>query len=579
MTIATRYLITAGMVALATAQVDAQTAVERNLPPRPQAAAPAIEVRDAVPAAEDATPFGADLKAIVILDGDAPALAADAVTPGVHAASLDRIGGEHLRRRLTKFLGRPLSRKLVAEIQAEIARAARGSGRPFVSLSTPAQEVTTGVLQLRVTEFRVNQIGVHGVDGREAAALRRHVRLSPGQPVDSRMLAEDLDWINRNPFLTVGAQFAPAAQTGQTDLSLAAEASRPFRLYAGWSNTGSQSTGLDRFFAGGLVKLPVLTGAYASYQLTGSRDFWMRDGHVLPGSPRYRAQGGRIYLPIAPRQDIELTVSDALTNQVVNADFSVRQRTTEATVAYRTALSNLGLPVGSGDLLLGVEGKRQHRTVYFGEQVALDSSADIFQGLVGWAKGWLGNGRQASAAFNLHFSPGGISDRSSSARLSEITNGRIASNKYAYATLDLTGQARLPRDFALSSQLSLQYAGEAVPLAAQIGLGGDGLVRGYTPDDGSFDAGAVMRNELRVPPLTLLGKNRDQLSPYLFVDAGYGRDRALHRSDAIASAGIGSDYRIGRHFSAGVNSAWALTDGQRTKSGDWRVQARVTVSF
>ncbi|WP_294393166.1 ShlB/FhaC/HecB family hemolysin secretion/activation protein [uncultured Sphingomonas sp.] len=573
------FLLSTGLLALADSSALAQTAVERNLPPAPQTGVAPVEVRDATPASEDATPLGANLKAIVLLDAQEAAVDAAAIAPGVHAARLGQLDGGRLRRRLGRFLGQPLSRRLIAQIQAEVARAARTAGRPFVSLSTPEQEITSGVLQLRVTEFRVGSVSVQGTDGRDAAALKRQVRVVPGQPVDSRVLAEDLDWINRNPFQTVGAQFAPATQAGNTDLTLAAERTRPFRLYGGWSNTGSQSTGIDRFFVGGLVKLPVLTGAYASYQLTGSRDFWVRGGDIFPRDPRYVAQGGRIYIPTAPRQNIEITISDALTNQVVNADFTVRQRTTEATAAYRTALSNLGLPTGYGDLLIGVEGKRQHRTVFFGSQTALDVSADIWQGLIGWSKGWLGNGRQASAALNLHVSPGGLTDRSSSARLSDITNGRSASAKYAYATLDLTGQTRLPHNFALTSSLSVQYAAKAVPLSAQIGLGGDGLVRGYTSDDGSFDAGAVIRNEVRMPPLQLLGHNRDQLSPYLFVDAGYGRDRALHSDETVVSAGAGTDYRIGSHFSAGVNAGLALTDGQRTRSGNARVQARATISF
>ncbi|MCW2363829.1 MULTISPECIES: ShlB/FhaC/HecB family hemolysin secretion/activation protein [Sphingobium] len=364
-----------------------------------------------------------------------------------------------------------------------------------------------------------------------------------------------------------------------TDLTLAADVTRPFRIYGGWSNTGSRSTGTDRFYVGGMVELPALAGSYASYQLTGSRDFWAQGGRILRGEPRYRAHGGRLYIPTGARQNLELTLSDALTNQVVDANFSVRQRTVEGTLGYRMALSNLGLAAGSGDLLIGIEGKSQQRVVLFGNQVALETSADLWQGLVGWSKSWLGNGRRASAALNLHVSPGGVTSRNTAERLTEISNGRVTSDRYAYATLDLSAQARLPHNFALISQVSAQYAGRAVPLAAQIGLGGDGLVRGYTPDDGSFDTGVVMRNELRLPPFNLAPGKRDLVSPYLFVDAAYGRDHALRSNDTVASVGVGTDYRIGRHFSAGVNSAWALTDGQRTQSGDWRIQARATVSF
>lgn len=578
-TIASLLLSSAAILFVASGAL-AQTAVERNLPPAPVPQAAPIVPPNAVPASEDDTPLGATLRAIVLLDGDDAVRDATQVSDGVYAEALPQLDPKSVRRALQPFLGQPLSRKLIAEIQAEIARSARDASRPFVSLSTPEQEITGGVLQIRVTEFQVGNITA--TDPAEDASLRRHIRLQPGEPIDSARLAEDLDWINRNPFREVGARFAPAAQAGVTDLSLVVERQRPVRLYGGWSNTGSQSTGLDRLFIGGIAQMPLLPDAYVSYQVTGSRDFWYENGTLSKEQPRYLAHGARAYIPTLPRQNIELTFSTARTNQIANEDFTVRQRTTEGTLAYRAALSNFGLPPGSGDLLIGIEGKRQKRTVFFGRQVALDVSADIWQGLLGWSKGWQGNGRQAFASVNLHVSPGGLSDRSSSSRLDELTSGRIASNKYAYVTADIGGSIRLPRNWALTSQLSLQYADEAIPLATQIGLGGDGLVRGYTPDDGSFDAGAVLRNELRLPPMALLGATgllADQLTPFVFVDAGFGRDQALDTDLTVVSAGFGTDYRIGRHFSAGLNSAWALRDGLRTQAGDWRVQARATVTF
>jgi hemolysin activation/secretion protein len=575
-------LFVCGLALILSQRANAQTAVERNLPPAPVASAAPIVEPNAVAASQDATPLGANVRAIVLLaDGD-QSFVNSQVSDGVHLSRISQLDRARTRKLLGRFIGRPLSRKLIAEIEVEVARQSRAVHRPFVSLSTPEQEITGGVIQIRVTEFRTGKIEVQGVAGNRAASIRKRIRLNSGETVDSAVLSEDLDWLNRNPFRQASALFAPASAQGETDLTIAIKPQRPFRVYGGWSNTGSQSTGLDRFFVGAVVPVPGLTDAYASYQLTGSSDFWKDDGTVFKGQPRYRAQGGRIYVPTFSRQNIELTVSDALTNQVVNADFDVRQRTTEVTLGYRSALSELGLPAGSGDILIAVEGKRQRREVFFGGESVLKVSADIVQGLIGWSKGWQGNGKLASASVNLHVSPGGISDRSSGARLAELTNGRITSDRYAYLNVDLSASTRLSRNFALTSQLSAQYAGEALPLAAQIGLGGDGLVRGYTPDDGSFDASVVSRTELRVPVFSVLGRKgsvRDQLSPFVFLDAGYGRDQALKTNTTLVSAGVGADYSFGRFFSAGLNSAWALKDGQRTDRGDWRVQARATVTF
>ena len=559
-----------------------QIAVERNLPPAPAASAAGVAAPDVVAASEDATPIGPGLRAIVLLGiGDAVQDAAS--VEGIVVRQVSQLDRARVRQALKRFLGKPLSRKLIGEIEAEIARQSRIAGRPFVSLSTPEQEITAGVIQIRVTEFHVGQAAISGVaKPSKAEYLRRRVRVQAGQAVDSTSLNEDLDWLNRNPFRQVGARFAPADETGATDLTVAVQEQRPFRLYGGWSNTGSRTTGYDRFYVGALAALPFLPDAYASYQLTGSSDFWKKGDNFLRSQPRYMAQGGRLYIPTLPRQDIEVTVSDALTNQVANRDFTVRQRTTEATVAYRSALSNLGLSAGAGDLLLGIEAKRQSRRVFFNGLTALQVSGDAWQGLIGWSRGSQGNGHLSSIAFNLHVSPGGISDRSSGSRLELLTGGRVSSDRYAYATLDLVGSVRLPHNFAVTSQFSGQYAGTALPLSAQLGLGGDGLIRGYTPDDGAFDLGFVWRNELRAPPIAVLNRAvrlSDQLAPFVFVDVGSGRDRVLKKTSTLVSAGVGADYRIGSHFSAGVNAARAMRDGLSTQAGNWRAQARVAFYF
>jgi hemolysin activation/secretion protein len=385
----------------------AQTAVERNLPPAPVVSTAPVATPNAVAASQDATPLGAELRTIVLLWGDTQLIAAANVGDGVQSVGASALDNRRLRSALARFVGRPLSRKLIAEIEAEIARSARAAHHPFVSLSTPEQEVTGGVLQIRITEFRTGEVVVKGGGPRATAAIRGRIRLKGGDRIDTARLSEDLEWVNRSPFRDAKAMFAPAATGGETDLTVALTSPRPYRAYAGWSNTGSQSTGTDRYYVGAVVALPGLTGAYASYQLTGSGDFWKQGGDWFRGQPRYLAQGARVYLPTLPRQNLELTLSTSLTNQVVNADFSVRQRTSEATLGYRSALSEAGLPAGFGDILFAIEAKRQRRQVFFGGVGVIDQSADIWQGLVGWSKGWQKVGSQLTASANVHFGPGG----------------------------------------------------------------------------------------------------------------------------------------------------------------------------
>ena len=54
---------------------------------------------------------------------------------------------------LAPFIGAPLSAHEVAALQAAVAGVYRSFGFPFTSVTAPPQEITTGVLQLRVLTF------------------------------------------------------------------------------------------------------------------------------------------------------------------------------------------------------------------------------------------------------------------------------------------------------------------------------------------------------------------------------------------------------------------------------------------
>lgn len=77
------------------------------------------------------------------------------------------------------------------------------------------------------------------------ASLRRRAH-----EIDSRLLSEDLSWLNRNPFRTLEAVFAPGAVPAETDLDLRVTEIQPWEVFAGYTNTGSRATGRDRIFVG-----------------------------------------------------------------------------------------------------------------------------------------------------------------------------------------------------------------------------------------------------------------------------------------------------------------------------------------
>jgi hemolysin activation/secretion protein len=127
------------VIAIAPDGIAQAQVVERNLPPEPPRRAPAIKIgTDDLLKSDDATPLGVNVQAIVLIGANAGAKQLGGVK-GVDVSQVNGLDAAALREQLTPFVDRPLSRKLIAEVQAAVAAAYRQAGRPFVSVTLPPQ--------------------------------------------------------------------------------------------------------------------------------------------------------------------------------------------------------------------------------------------------------------------------------------------------------------------------------------------------------------------------------------------------------------------------------------------------------
>jgi hemolysin activation/secretion protein len=552
--------------------------VERNLPPAPQAPNTVIEAPPLPGSITDDNALGATLSSIVILGPTSPA-ASGPIAPGVDTSAVARLNRREVRDVLSRFLGRPISRKLINQVETAIVREYRRQGFPFVQVSTPEQEITGGALQIRVVEFRLGKVDLSHAKGEEAAYIRRQIRTHPSDEIDATALSQDLDWLNRLQTRTVTPTFTPGAALGQTDLDLNVTRTRPWSLNAGYANSGSPLTGEDRYFIGGSVAGHLLTDVSLSFQVTGSPDFWATRGTPFKNkNPLYESAAGRLMVATAPRQEIELTVDAVQTNEAV-FPFSIRQQTLEATLAYRSALSNL-VPL-PGDVSGGVEVSHQARDTFFGPFLVLQGAVNVYQLYGDWSNHWSDRFGATALVVSVHGSPGGIDRLNTSAAFADYTDGRVLRAAYVYGAASVTRQTFLPNGFSVMTTFNGQYAGVPVPDSQQIALGGQTAVRGYSLDDGAWDDGFVLRDELRAPPIPLvrLGPVATSLAGRVFVDYGFGRSEADRRNVNAASVGLGADLRIGALAVASVDVSRALVDGKVTRTHDLHLDARLTIAY
>ncbi len=539
-------------------------AVEHNNPVVPPGKTVLVAPPNMVPASQDATPLGTNLKGIVILG------ATDAVHTGA-GTGLDLGSGNRLqndsraRTELGHFIGQPLSRRLIAEVQATIARAYRRQGFPFVSLSTPEQDVTSGVLQIRVVEFVAGNITVHGAaSSAEAQHVAGAVRQKSGEPINADLLNQDLAWLNHYPFHQVQAVFSPGNSLGVSDLSLNETEAKNWTIYGGYNNAGSPSTGLNRYFAGASVGNLLGADSVLSYQGTSG------DGRVN-GHGRYISNAVNYTLPVG-RGQVEASLDQVETNQSVTP-FAVRLTDVEGSAGYRFTLSGFPGDRAQSDVRAGVEIKHEAAKTFFVGTDVYDASMNVDQLYLGYHRAAFDSMGMSDLDLVLHANPG---SGESKAAVMAYSLGRMKSNTYGYLGLTYNRTTNLPGRITLNTMAVGQLAGAPLPRSEQAGLGGAYLVRGYSLDDGAYDTAFVLRNELRPAPGAY---GTGPVNPFVFVDIGYGRDNYTKLSHSLASAGVGASVYLTGHVALNFDVARPLQNAPVTRSGDWKLDTSLSLRF
>lgn len=563
-------------------------AIERNLPPAPEAKPTEIAPLQGPLTSDDATPLGPTLKTIVVI-GPKDALKPAPTDSAVDTGAVARLDNPEARAELAQFIGRPISRKLVSDIAAQIVLYYRAKGFPFVSVSVPPQEITQGMVEFRVVEFKLDAVVVKGNTKTPGPFIVERLRARSGEPIDANLLSQDLDELNRYPFRSIQVGLTPSDNFGETNLELNVTEVPAWRVYAGYSNSGSPSTGWDRISLGGSIGDLFTMDSLLSYQFTSSTDFWYANGNVFGGATRarYLSHAVTLDIPTNARQAIEASVDMIATNTPAQA-FVIGSRIYEATLGYRVALSDfMNAP---GDFHFGLEAKRDDRSTYFGATNVATAAIEVYQFYLGWNDLFTSAIGRSSIDTTLHISPGGVDSANNALVFAKFSNNALHSSRYVDLNTTFANFVSLPYDTSWSTELIGQITSDALPETEEIGLGGMSLVRGYTLDDGAYDEGIVARNELRAPPfgvLSLLSSSdkpgdswlSDVLAPYAFVDIGVGHLRTAHKTENAGSVGLGADYSLDGILSASIDGAYAFENAPFTKSGALRVDARVTMTY
>lgn len=530
----------------------------------------------------DSTPFGFDLAGIVIVSSQ-NAVRSSASASGITIRSENtHLTNPALAARLKPFVGRPLSQRLIGEVRDEITQYMRANNRPLVAVIIPPQEVTSGTVQILVVPFVVGEKRVERVaTGYETTSedyVLDNVRIGQGDEIAADLLLADVNWLNLNPFRRVGIVFQPGADSGATDLILRLTDQKPWQTYAGYSNTGTSATGLDRVVAG--VVAVVGGDQQLSYQLKASPETIYSDGQILnfTADSAYLAHSVGYFVPLPWRHKLTLRGDYSRTRADLVDPFVNDSETWQASLDYAIPVLHTNPTI---DVFGGLDFKRQRGDLQFGGISTGATLIDVLQAVFG------ARGEFSAGAYTTDFeikgvvSPGGLTTNNSDAAFAAASGVASASAQYAYLAGNIAHYTELPAGFGLDIELAGQLASTSLPSLEQFGIGGVASVRGYETNERSGDSGLAVQAEFRLPTFSLLQQSgvSDQTSVYAFVDYGLVHARATDTTQSLLGAGLGVDMNINNNVHATLAWGHAFLAGSTTAANSDRIHASVTASY
>ncbi|HTU53257.1 MAG TPA: ShlB/FhaC/HecB family hemolysin secretion/activation protein [Acetobacteraceae bacterium] len=482
---------------------------------------------------------------------------------GIAAPGLALLAKPGFSRTLVPFIGRPLT---FADLQA-ITRLTgdwyRKHGRPFVSVTVPPQNVSSGIVQVVVTEYRVGTVTVSGNRWFSSALLRNESGLAPGQTLTLPGVQSDLDWLNANPFRSVNAMFEPGAAPGTTNVVLATKDRLPVHLYAAYDNAGVPSLGLGEWSIGGTWGNVAGLDQLLSYQFTRS----------ISGA--YSAHALSWSIPLPWRDRLLVFGSYATENPDIGSDFTEPGRSGQASLRYVHTLPRLALPGGLGlteDVQLGYDFKTTNNDLEFGGVSVFTGQAEIDQFPLIYDATLTDPYGQTVFQNQLVLSPGGMTGANNDEAFQTLVPGSAAN--YVYDRAGLTRVTFLPAGFSWIGRALGQVSNRNLLYSEQLGAGGPDSVRGYYTDTALGSQGVLLSNEIRGPAfsfsrlLDLSTPVRDQEQAGIFWDYALVSQvepipDEVNKAN-LSSVGVALHATLGRYADLNFDLGWQLVPAPGT---------------
>lgn len=408
---------------------------------------------------------------------------------------IEKVSGDkkELDQLLRQHFGNPLSESEISCIKKEVLAYYQMNDRCAMTVIAPCQDLTAGVLTLIVIESRLGAVRVTGNEHFSNQRFCKALSVQPNEPISRKQVVKEVEWLNKNPFRMVDIVYAPGDSFGTTDIELVVNDRRTIRFYSGFDNTGNDTTGNNRLFAGFNWGDVFGLDHIFSYQFTTAPDyhrFWAHTGTYTIPLPWYHTlnfYGG--YSKIHAKFTSLDAPSDIFSNPGTSWQVSTRYDITLPLFTF--ALH---------ELTLGYDFKNTNSNLFFGALPVNPNPTHVNLGqfMASYNIGYESQTIYTSLEIEGFWSPGRWYPNQTDADYQELRSK--AKNKYFYSRSSFTFLWDFTKLFTFFSALRGQVANRNLLPSEEFGVGGYDTVRGYKEREVNGDDAFVMNLEIQTRP-------------------------------------------------------------------------------
>lgn len=418
------------------------------------------------------------------------------------------ISAEELQAIASKYVGKQVSIADLLAMLAEINQIYAQRGIVTAIATLPPQTANNGVIEIRLTEGRLQKTTIEGTWQTSADYILSQIRPPAGEVLDVPKLTNDVTRFNRTNDVQIRALLQPGTDFGLTDLQLAVTEPPRNTLQIFGDNQGVQTTGRNEL--GLYYKLHSLLGIDDRLTFYGVKSQGNINGNIaynVPFNPWGGRIGGsytqgRIKIIQGPFETLDVTgKSNQASLNIAQPFLSTESLFVQATGAYTYGNSE------SDFSKFAVTNDRYNK-----------STGGLSINLFG-------------EGYGLTFSPGYNSIN---------WHDRILGDERSFntATGSFNGTVRLPAQFYVLALGSYQYTWEElIPGDQLFSVGGPTTVRGFPTNTAAGDSGYYFNAELHRDMSDVI----KGLDFFVFLDSGAVFSTSPKRTQ-LDSSGVGASW-------------------------------------